>query len=52
LVLWFAGGRTDIADLVLLSDHHHTVVHLDGITLVFQGAELVAIYPDGLTLAA
>jgi len=52
LVPWYAGGRTDIADLVLLCDHHHTVVHLNGITLVFEGDELVAVYPDGYTLAA
>lgn len=49
---WIAGGRTNINELVLLCDHHHTVVHVNGITLVFEGTEVIAVYPDGLTLAA
>jgi len=49
---WIAGGRTDVNELVLLCDHHHTVVHVNGITLVFEGTDVIAVYPDGLTLAA
>jgi hypothetical protein len=48
---WLDGGRTDLCDLILLCDHHHTVVHRDGLILVFRGTDIVAVYPDGLTLA-
>ncbi len=30
---WAAGGRTDLANLVLLCGHHHDVVHHDGWTI-------------------
>ncbi len=33
---WFAGGRTDLANLILLCARHHTLVHADGYRLTLR----------------
>lgn len=45
---WRHGGPTDQANLVLLCDHHHHVVHQPGWTAAFDGAEFRVIKPDGI----
>ena len=45
------GGRTDIADGVLLCRFHHMYVHNDGWRIVRRGAEYFAVpppRPDGV----
>jgi hypothetical protein len=46
---WSAGGRTDLANLVLLCSRHHTLVHADGYQLSLRaGRRLdVAATPGG-----
>jgi 5-methylcytosine-specific restriction endonuclease McrA len=36
VIYWSLGGRTDLANLVLLCEHHHTVVHAQGFQLTLH----------------
>jgi hypothetical protein len=48
---WLDGGRTAIANLVPLCDHHHHVVHQRGWIVKFDGgSDLRVIRPDGTEL--
>ena len=44
---WRHGGATDQANLVLLCDHHHHVVHRPGWTATFDGSQFRVFKPDG-----
>jgi len=50
VVHWRHGGRTDLANLVLLCDHHHHVVHQPDWIVKFDGHELRVLKPDGIEL--
>ncbi len=48
---WSAGGRTDLANLVLLCSRHHTVVHQHGFELrLTEDRELLVSTSDGIRL--
>ena len=36
VIYWSLGGRTDLANLILLCEHHHTVVHAQGFQLTLR----------------
>jgi hypothetical protein len=44
---WMLGGRTDLDNLVLLCQWHHTAVHEGGVTMSKDGAGWVFTKPDG-----
>jgi hypothetical protein len=44
------GGTHELSNLVLLCTYHHREVHRRGITLVWNGPELVATLRNGITL--
>jgi hypothetical protein len=47
IVPWILGGRTDIDNLILLCQWHHTAVHEGGITLTKDADRWVFSKPDG-----
>jgi hypothetical protein len=44
---WLFGGRTDLANLVLLCDTDHGLVHDHELVLSRQGGRLIVLTPDG-----
>ncbi|MGZ4797696.1 MAG: DUF222 domain-containing protein [Acidimicrobiia bacterium] len=50
VVHWRNGGRTDLANLVLLCSHHHHVVHQPGWIVKFDGRDLRVVAPDGIEI--
>ncbi|MCF6746219.1 DUF222 domain-containing protein [Blastococcus sp. KM273128] len=44
---WLFGGRTDVADMVLLCDVDHGLVHERGLVMSRQEGRLVVTTPDG-----
>jgi hypothetical protein len=61
VVPWILGGRTDLENLILLCQWHHTTVHEGGVTItrngdgwVFRKPELAAVgsfqHPDAQTI--
>jgi hypothetical protein len=44
---WLFGGRTDLANLVLLCDTDHGLVHDHDLVLSRQGGRLIVLTPDG-----
>jgi hypothetical protein len=44
---WLFGGRTDLANLVLLCDTDHGLVHDHDLILSRQGGRLIVLTPDG-----
>lgn len=44
------GGTHEVINLVLLCTYHHREVHRKGIKLSWDGATLVATYPNGVML--
>lgn len=50
VIQWQHGGRTDLANLVLLCDHHHHVVHQPGWVVKFDGGELRVITREGIEI--
>ena len=47
VVPWILGGRTDLDNLVLLCQWHHTAVHEGGVTITWESAGWVFYKPDG-----
>jgi Domain of unknown function (DUF222)/HNH endonuclease len=47
VVPWMLGGRTDLENLVLLCQWHHTAVHEGGVTITSDGDGWVFSKPDG-----
>jgi HNH endonuclease len=47
VVPWILGGRTDLDNLILLCQWHHTAVHEGGITITREGQGWVFRKPDG-----
>lgn len=50
IVLWGEDGPTDLANLVLLCQAHHTYVHEGGVTLTGRPGAWVFTLPDGHTI--
>jgi hypothetical protein len=50
VVYWRDGGRTDLANLVLLCARHHTVVHEQGFRLTLQPDRTLVVTKDGTRL--
>jgi len=46
-VPWITGGRTDLDNLILLCQWHHTVVHEGGVTITADGEGWMFTKPDG-----
>jgi hypothetical protein len=46
-VPWSAGGRTDLHNLILLCQWHHTVVHEGGVSITADGDGWLFTKPDG-----
>jgi hypothetical protein len=46
-VPWSAGGRTDLNNLILLCQWHHTVVHEGGVSITADGDGWLFTKPDG-----
>ena len=44
---WTNGGETNLNGLVLLCDHHHTVIHQPGWNVEHNGRDLRVLRPDG-----
>ena len=47
LIPWISGGRTDLDNLILLCQWHHTAVHEGGVTITRDGHGWVFSKPDG-----
>jgi hypothetical protein len=47
LVPWILGGRTDLDNLILLCQWHHTVVHEGGVTITGEPDRWLFHRPDG-----
>ena len=47
VVPWILGGRTDLDNLILLCQWHHTVVHEGGVTITGDGDSWLFHKPDG-----
>jgi hypothetical protein len=47
VVPWILGGRTDLDNLVLLCQWHHTAVHEGGVTITWDADGWVFTKPDG-----
>jgi hypothetical protein len=47
VVPWILGGRTDLNNLILLCQWHHTTVHEGGVTITRNGDGWVFRKPDG-----
>ena len=47
VVPWMLGGRTDLDNLILLCQWHHTAVHEGGITITRESDRWVFTKPDG-----
>jgi uncharacterized protein DUF222/HNH endonuclease len=47
VIPWIAGGRTDLDNLILLCQWHHTAVHEGGVTITRDGGRWVFNKPDG-----
>ena len=47
VVPWAAGGRTDLDNLILLCQWHHTAVHEGGVTIAADADGWVFTKPDG-----
>jgi Domain of unknown function (DUF222)/HNH endonuclease len=47
VIPWMLGGRTDLDNLVLLCQWHHTAVHEGGVTIASDGDGWVFHKPDG-----
>ena len=47
VVPWILGGRTDLDNLILLCQWHHTTVHEGGVTITRNGDAWVFRKPDG-----
>jgi hypothetical protein len=51
VVPWWAGGATDLDNLVNLCRRHHTAVHEGGMSLTRQAGRWVFRYRDGSPVA-
>lgn len=51
IVHWACGGATDLPNLMLLCQHHHTLVHEGGITIAGGPGHWQFVHPDGTDLA-
>jgi Domain of unknown function (DUF222)/HNH endonuclease len=47
VIPWILGGRTDLDNLILLCQWHHTVVHEGGVTITGDGDGWMFCKPDG-----
>ncbi len=47
---WLEGGVTALWGLALFCDHHHHVIHRDGLTVVIEGCAVRVLRPDGTEL--
>ena len=47
---WEAGGKTDLANAVLLCWHHHALVHREKIAIAHHSGGFVFTSPDGKTM--
>jgi hypothetical protein len=47
LLPWMRGGRTDLANLILLCQWHHTAVHEGGVTITGHSGQWLFTKPDG-----
>jgi HNH endonuclease len=47
VIPWILGGRTDLDNLILVCQWHHTAVHEGGITITRDGDGWVFDKPDG-----
>jgi Domain of unknown function (DUF222)/HNH endonuclease len=47
VIPWILGGCTDLENLILLCQWHHTAVHDGGVTITADGAGWVFTKPDG-----
>ncbi|HEY3834373.1 MAG TPA: HNH endonuclease signature motif containing protein, partial [Acidimicrobiia bacterium] len=50
VIPWWAGGATNLDNLVLLCSFHHHVVHRQGWTNIFDGTSYTITNPDNLVL--
>ncbi len=50
VVHWRVGGRTDLANLILLCDYHHHLVHKTGWIVKFDGNDAHFIDPHGIEI--
>ena len=48
VVSWSHGGRTDLDNLILLCQWHHTAVHEGGVSISHDGNTWLFTKPDGL----
>ena len=48
MVSWSHGGRTDLDNLILLRQWHHTAVHEGGVSISYDGNTWLFTKPDGL----
>jgi len=51
VVPWDPDGPTEVGNLVLFCDHHHTVIHQPDWIVEFDGRDLRVIKPDGTEVA-
>ena len=52
LIAWMLGGRTDLANLILLCQWRHTAVHEGGVSISKGSDGWLFTKPDGRTLPA
>jgi hypothetical protein len=52
VIPWHRGGPTALGNLVLVCDHHHTVLHQPGWHATFDGRDFHVYRPDGTEVRA